>query len=93
MRCFFSPRRGHQRAEKAIKGVCLSISTPLSTKNDPSLRWTGLLAQALLKPHGCHLISWMTGHFECVRTRSRSCLVGFGLDRNSEFKIEFFLHR
>lgn len=90
MRCFFlSPRRGHQRAEKAIKGACLSISTPLSTKNDPSLRWTGLLAEALSKPHGCRLISWMTGQFEC-RNNLKRLVVGFGLDKYSRFKIDPF---
>lgn len=30
-----------QRAEKAIKGVCPSVSGRLNTKNDLSLRWTG----------------------------------------------------
>lgn len=73
---------GDQRAEKAIKEVCLSISTPLSTKNDPSLRWTGLLAEAFLNPHGCHLISWMTGQFLSVleqlvnRLQSHLCVFG-----------------
>lgn len=32
-----------QRAEKAIKGVCPSVSGRLNTKNDLSLRWTGRL--------------------------------------------------
>lgn len=30
-----------QRAKKAIKGVCPSVSRRLNTKNDLSLRWTG----------------------------------------------------
>lgn len=57
------PQRDDQRAEKAIKEVCLSISRLLNTKNDLRLRWTGCLTDSFSKSRGCSLISWMTGQF------------------------------
>lgn len=42
------PQWDDQRAEKAIKEVCLSISGLLNTKNDLSLRWTGCLTDSPL---------------------------------------------
>lgn len=46
-----------QRAEKAIKGVCPSISGRLNTKNDLSLRWTGRLTDPPL------FITWLLSYF------------------------------